>query len=108
VYNYWLTGYSDPWQLWRGRKMADIQMPVSCLLLADGNNGVHACCGAEKRVALAEFCPVHSCAPPDPQLLIDRNARHNAGEDIAFCDGHVKWYRRDTILQNQSAWHKGQ
>jgi prepilin-type N-terminal cleavage/methylation domain-containing protein/prepilin-type processing-associated H-X9-DG protein len=31
--------------------------------------------------------------------------RHNDGTNIAFCDGHVKWYRREEIYQNNSAWN---
>jgi len=31
--------------------------------------------------------------------------RHNGGANVAFCDGHVKWYRREALYQDNSLWN---
>ena len=109
VYNYWLCGYGDPWQNPKGRKLADVQMPASCLLIADGNCGVHACCGADFRVFQAEICQSQpGGCNIQPDYPNDKYARHNGGENVAFVDGHSKWFKWNTIQQNQGAWQKGQ
>ena len=31
--------------------------------------------------------------------------RHNAGANVVFCDGHVKWYLRGPLYQDNSMWN---
>jgi len=31
--------------------------------------------------------------------------RHNDGTNMAFCDGHVRWYRREEMYRDNSAWN---
>lgn len=31
--------------------------------------------------------------------------RHNGGANVAFCDGHAKWYRRDVLYRDNSLWN---
>jgi prepilin-type N-terminal cleavage/methylation domain-containing protein/prepilin-type processing-associated H-X9-DG protein len=107
-YNFWLGGFGDPWQNPKGRKAADIKQPVDCFLAADCNNGIHSCCGADFRVALAEIC---QSQPGGCNIKADYPkddyARHNGGENLAFTDGHVKWSKWSTIQQNQRFWQDG-
>jgi prepilin-type N-terminal cleavage/methylation domain-containing protein/prepilin-type processing-associated H-X9-DG protein len=107
-YNYYLTGYGNPWQARQGRKLGDIQQPAGCMLISDNSCGVHSCgegsCG-DNRVAYTELCPSNCNLPAD--FPGDKYTRHNGGSDLAFVDGHVKWYKSLTIKQNQAAWWNG-
>jgi prepilin-type N-terminal cleavage/methylation domain-containing protein/prepilin-type processing-associated H-X9-DG protein len=33
------------------------------------------------------------------------SARHRGGTDVAFCDGHAKWIRRETLERDNTYWN---
>jgi len=81
-YNFWL----------RARALAKVDRPVRKVLVADCGHPIHAC-GRLHRVAFAETC----AAWCNPDRQTEKNTRHNGGSNIAFCDGHVKWYHYTKI-----------
>ncbi|NCQ28317.1 MAG: hypothetical protein AUJ96_32235 [Armatimonadetes bacterium CG2_30_66_41] len=102
-YGAWLGGFGSG----AARKETQINA-VNTLLVADCNNGVHACCGGDFRVAYAEIC---QSQPGGCNIKADYPkddyARHNGGENIGFADGHAKWQKAQTVMQNRQIWEDG-
>ncbi|MBM3472554.1 MAG: hypothetical protein FJX75_04675 [Armatimonadetes bacterium] len=84
-------------------KMAQVEPTAGILLVADNAHPAHACCWA--RVAYANECGVNcNLGTRD----IDRNARHNGGSSIGYCDGHGKWQSAGAIrTAGQSLFRQG-
>ncbi len=40
--------------------------------------------------------------PDDPAMVSNR---HGGGANLAFCDGHAKWYHLDVIYRDNSLWN---
>jgi prepilin-type N-terminal cleavage/methylation domain-containing protein/prepilin-type processing-associated H-X9-DG protein len=106
-YGAWLGGFGSG----AARGLKDIACPANCTLVADCNTGVHACCGGDFRVAYAEIC---QSQPGGCNIKADypsdRYARHNGGSNVCFADGHTKWQRAQTIMENSGsggAWYNG-
>ena len=95
-------GVSYPHISWVGgaAMLAEIQRPASVLLLTD-TEGEDAN-GNQTQLTLA-YCPL-SYAPGTiagaPQNGIPTEGRHNEGLNVGFCDGHVKWFKRDQVFTN--------
>jgi prepilin-type N-terminal cleavage/methylation domain-containing protein/prepilin-type processing-associated H-X9-DG protein len=102
-YGTWLGGFGT------GASRKDTQINSSnTLLVADCNNGVHACCGGDFRVAYAEIC---QSQPGGCNVRADypndKYARHNGGENVGFADGHAMWYKGKAIMGYRDIWNDG-
>ncbi len=105
-YGAWLGGFgANP----TPRGLAQINA-VATLLVADCNNGIHACCGGQWRVAWAEICQSQSGGCNiKADYPSDKYARHNGGENVAFADGHTKWFVATYIsaMGYDGGWNNG-
>jgi prepilin-type N-terminal cleavage/methylation domain-containing protein/prepilin-type processing-associated H-X9-DG protein len=64
--------------------LADIKYPAQSMWTCDSNAYAYV------------YCPVHYPNWSDGYCRV--SDRHNGGSNVAFLDGHVKWMRRDKIL----------
>ncbi|MGC9318161.1 MAG: DUF1559 domain-containing protein [Armatimonadota bacterium] len=77
-----------------GRKLADIKRPAEIILFNETTGG----------------CTHHSnpgCRCSDVSTRgvgFHVYPRHNDGSNFTFVDGHVKWLRKDTVLNNPTYW----
>jgi prepilin-type N-terminal cleavage/methylation domain-containing protein/prepilin-type processing-associated H-X9-DG protein len=103
-YGAWLGGFgANP----APRKETQINA-VNTLLVADCNNGVHACCGGDFRVAWAEVCQSQpGGCNIRPDYPSDNYTRHNGGQNVGFADGHAKWQKSTVIMANVGVWEDG-
>ncbi len=121
----WVTGPSQPWTACcgsRGGSEEELKYPAESFLLADSaranvGGGLWAggaiCAGSFTDGVCAPIvfsaylngCPQPGC-PPSKTLQqrldelgvsTDDVCRHNGGANIAFADGHVKWFRAENI-----------
>ncbi len=81
-----------------GRTLGSISRPAETIMLGDGQYDPGACSGLDACPAL--YCS--ECWPTAGPCTPSRTwgalgVRHNGGGNYIFCDGHVKWYRPDTI-----------
>jgi prepilin-type N-terminal cleavage/methylation domain-containing protein/prepilin-type processing-associated H-X9-DG protein len=82
-----------------GFRIARYQYPANSLLAADSAHHDDGCSRWEK-IAYASVCG----AGCNPGNQTETNTRHNGGADLAFMDGHVKWFsagRLAATWQNQ-------
>ena len=82
---------SDPYEK-PGYQLAKYAFPSHTIMLCDA---AHRDDGASRweKVAYANVCG----AGCNPDRRTYANTRHNGGSNIAFVDGHVKWYSAETI-----------
>ena len=98
-----IIGNWGPWWGHSGLSQATLRYPAETLVLADcsscwiGGYWASSRRGFLRRVAFAEPSGDVGCGcPPRDSFLPaspDDHARHNGGSNLAFADGHVKWYR---------------
>jgi prepilin-type processing-associated H-X9-DG protein len=74
--------------------------------VGDGAHPAHACCGPGFRTQYANQCQVgpQACAGIP---LDDQYTRHNGGSNLAFTDGHVKWFKAQTLATYQGTYDDG-
>jgi prepilin-type processing-associated H-X9-DG protein len=88
----WLLG-GDAW-VNPPRTLASLPTPSETVAFAD-SSVPHSTCGG-RRVVYANVCGA-ACNPP---RRLRSNTRHNEGENLIFCDGHVKWMNHRQIGDN--------
>jgi len=78
-----------------GKADATITYPAECIALAETLGGV----GNAYRIyysTTTDTFDTTNGGKLDP--------RHNDGLNVAYCDGHAKWVKADSILTNDRAW----
>lgn len=119
-YNYQYLGNSRPLEEGGTGEVteADIKVPAQTIAIADSDGTGTECC------ATPESKEVHLIGNHgysiDPPVLPPRPGnrpstgnsfsrispnRHNGGANVAFCDGHVKWFRTEVLYQDNSYWN---
>jgi prepilin-type N-terminal cleavage/methylation domain-containing protein/prepilin-type processing-associated H-X9-DG protein len=78
-------------------KMANWKHPSQAVICADSSGLIN---NGWQRVAWANVCGAGNCSPDHPERRVDDNTRHNGGSNIAFMDGHAKWYSAGQIGTN--------
>ena len=102
-----LTGqlsYGWSWKMtaprWRGgSSLANLKTPVDTMMVGDAMN--LDICWELRRMAFAGICGwnTYTGTAIGSQWEIGDNARHNGGENLAYCDGHVKWQNASAIMK---------
>ncbi len=89
---------ADPYEK-PGYPLAQYKYPANTVLSCDS---AHRDDGASRweKIAYAAVCG----AGCNPQNQLEDNTRHNGGSNIAFIDGHVKFFSAGAI---QSNWQRG-
>ena len=84
--NYNSMGYNT------GKSVATIYYPSEMYLVM---------CGID-----APFAHISKVCWPTGAACADgaTNARHMDGTNVAFCDGHVKWYKLENLIGNKKLW----
>jgi prepilin-type N-terminal cleavage/methylation domain-containing protein/prepilin-type processing-associated H-X9-DG protein len=89
-----------------GRALAEIPRPADTIFLVDRRAYFVPPCGGGDGWAVGEIAweNKNSCGATfypnlNPPQLGSIPARHNGGSNIAFGDGHAKWYRLDTLAR---------
>ena len=93
VINY---GY-NPYITWRGYEttatvgimLAQVARPAECIMLYDANAATRPC--GYPWVVNARTAPDCEAKPAAYWLGVGYSVRHNDGNNLSFCDGHVKW-----------------
>jgi prepilin-type processing-associated H-X9-DG protein len=98
------VSYGWNWMLtaprWRsGATLGTVKRPVETMLVGDAQN--LDICWELRRMAFAGICGwnTYTGAALGSQWEIPDNCRHNAGENLAWCDGHVKWQNGNAIVK---------
>lgn len=75
-----------------GGNFVRLKDPSRVVMIADANNPVEAC---YDKLNDTETCGWQNGSDADCHLryYLDDKARHNGGNNWAYCDGHVKWQR---------------
>jgi len=97
-------GISYPHIAWvgGGAALAGIQRPASVMLLTDTEGEDASRRQFQLNIAYCPICfPVGSIAGA-PQNGIPVEGRHSEGVNVAFCDGHIKWFRREQLVSNNN------
>jgi prepilin-type N-terminal cleavage/methylation domain-containing protein/prepilin-type processing-associated H-X9-DG protein len=101
-YNFWL-GWNQ-----RGAALAVIQGPSWCMMFGDNAHPAHACCGPCQRTQFANVCATYCNPPADLWTNPGNYTRHSGGSNIAFVDGHVKWFNWMDLRRQQGLFADGQ
>jgi prepilin-type N-terminal cleavage/methylation domain-containing protein/prepilin-type processing-associated H-X9-DG protein len=83
-----------------GTYMAKWQHPAELFMLGDGRctvNWGNSNNGIIERIAYAETTNAQCNCSGNPTPHNSSYCRHNEGENLAFADGHVKWFKWDNI-----------
>jgi len=133
-YNYQYLGNSRPFAQGGNVPVSDavIQVPAQTIAIADSDGtggyyfsplpydaGTTACnvIGNHGYSLDPPFLPTRSigfpssgCTSPPvdfpgKQGFSRISARHQGGANVAFCDGHVKWLKRETLEKDNSHWN---
>jgi prepilin-type N-terminal cleavage/methylation domain-containing protein/prepilin-type processing-associated H-X9-DG protein len=97
----------NPYITWRGYEttasvgipMARVARPAECIMLYDVYAGTRPC--GYPWVVNARSSPSCEAKPAAYWEGVAYGVRHNDGNNIAFCDGHVKWLK----YENHAYWH---
>jgi len=73
-------------------KLADIQQPAQTYVIGDSNGSSFI---AARGCSIS--CRTWTGGLPEP-------GRHNDGNNVAFVDGHVKWYRNQALRNDPNLW----
>jgi prepilin-type N-terminal cleavage/methylation domain-containing protein/prepilin-type processing-associated H-X9-DG protein len=92
-----ITGYSP------GKKISSIKNPTMFMLLTEETRPGSGATGETVDTDSTDDGYYNSVRiPPDPESYRNVIAtRHNEGGNVAFLDGHVKWYKREQIIENK-------
>ncbi|MCX7597378.1 MAG: DUF1559 domain-containing protein [Armatimonadetes bacterium] len=85
---------TPPWEK-PGYSLGEYQYPSQSVLAADAAHHDDGGANAYK-IAYARVC----AAGCNPSLQLEANTRHNGGANIAFVDGHVKFFSALSIISN--------
>jgi prepilin-type N-terminal cleavage/methylation domain-containing protein/prepilin-type processing-associated H-X9-DG protein len=92
--NFFLCSY-DPGS-WKGSpsKLAHVPRPAEAFIVADAAHPNNLCWNVRNVIAFANECAI-DCNPTRADV---KNTRHTEGSNIAFLDGHVKFFNYKAIL----------
>ncbi|MBD3292375.1 MAG: prepilin-type N-terminal cleavage/methylation domain-containing protein [Armatimonadia bacterium] len=84
----------------RGQVLANIKKPAQTVMTGDGchpaveypRGATPDCCGAWRSIYQGGWC--ENSGAPEPGDM-----HHNEGNNVAFFDGHAKWYGFNTLKQ---------
>lgn len=121
--DYWFPGPASRGYAWNARlvdaryvgmdglRAAEVTKPAETLLVGDSahmagtNSGMYAwsnvCC--DSPTGWADSTGLNG-RYPDGTPTPDSDARHNGGENLAWCDGHVKWMNTLTSYADVYTW----
>ena len=93
--NQMLTNYAMNTGIF-GKSMAQVRYPADLYMIADGKHWVFQAGNQGYVMAYANVCSA-GCTAANRS---DNNARHMAGSNMAFADGHVKYQKASEICAN--------
>jgi prepilin-type N-terminal cleavage/methylation domain-containing protein/prepilin-type processing-associated H-X9-DG protein len=109
AYNLWIGGFiTGPWSYGPGLKLSVFTAPTLTVILTDFDAG-NAYTYSTGCSPLYNSCGTFNTAKTDTGLAYANGAvRHLEGANMAFVDGHVKWYQGDPATDRMSAvWGAG-